>query len=113
MDFPFGHFGENLSTEGLLESEVMIGDRFRIGDIAEFEVSQPRTPCFKLGIIMQDPKFLRLFAKSLKTGFYLRVIKNGTIQAEFDTQGRITAGGGKVSIDEDLKSTRLNTRHPN
>lgn len=80
-DFPYGQFGENLSTEGLLETEVMIGDRFRVGSTAEFEVSQPRVPCFKLGIIMQAPQLLRPFLKSLKTGFYLRVIKGGTIQA--------------------------------
>lgn len=80
-DFPYGQFGENLSTKGLLETEVMIGDRFRIGDHAEFEVSQPRVPCFKLGIILQAPQVLRPFLKSLKSGFYLRVIKDGTIQS--------------------------------
>ncbi len=79
-EFPCGQFGENLSTEGLLETEVMIGDRFRIGDSAEFEVSQPREPCFKLGIILQAPQILPPFLKSLKTGFYLRVIKSGIIQ---------------------------------
>lgn len=80
-DFPYGQFGENLSTEGLLENEVMIGDRYHIGDSAVLEVSQPRVPCFKLGIIMEDPKIIRPFLNSLKTGFYLRVIKNGSIQA--------------------------------
>lgn len=80
-DFLYGQFGENLTTEGLFETEVLIGDRFRIGDFAEFEVTQPRVPCFKLGIIMQSPQIIRPFLKSLKTGFYLRVIKQGTIQA--------------------------------
>ncbi|MCF6311604.1 MAG: MOSC domain-containing protein [Verrucomicrobiales bacterium] len=80
-DFNYGQFGENLSTQGLLESETMIGDRFRIGDTAEFEVSQPREPCFKLGIALQAPQILRPFLKSLKTGFYLRVLTAGTIQS--------------------------------
>jgi MOSC domain-containing protein YiiM len=104
-DFPCGQFGENLSTEGLLENEVMIGDRFRIGDSAEFEVSQPRTPCFKLGIIMQDPKFLRPFLKSLKTGFYLRVVKNGTIQAG-DSIHQVHSESPSLSVAD---ITRLNS----
>ena len=56
-DLAFGQFGENLTTEGLLESDVCIGDRFRIGS-AVFEVSQPRVPCYKLGIKM-DPSLDR------------------------------------------------------
>ncbi len=80
-DLPYGQFGENLSTTGLHENKVMIGDRFRIGDQLELEVSHPRVPCFKLGIILQAPQILRPFLKSLKTGFYLRVIKLGLIQA--------------------------------
>ncbi|MFK5923098.1 MAG: MOSC domain-containing protein [Verrucomicrobiota bacterium] len=80
-DLPYGQFGENLSTIGLFENEVMIGDRFRIGGQLELEVSHPRVPCFKLGIILQAPQILHPFLKSLKTGFYLRVIETGSIQA--------------------------------
>jgi MOSC domain-containing protein YiiM len=78
--FPYGQFGENLSTEGMLESEIQIGDRFRIGNV-ELEVSQPRVPCFKLGIIMQDPAIIHSFLKSLRTGCYLRVLSKGILQS--------------------------------
>lgn len=79
-DFPYGQFGENLSTEGMLESEIQIGDRFRIGS-TELEVSQPRVPCFKLGIALQDPDIIHPFLESLRTGFYLRVLNKGTLQS--------------------------------
>lgn len=79
-DFLSGQFGENLTTAGLLESEVQIGDRYRIGS-ALFEVSQPREPCFKLGMRMNDSGFAKAFLKSLRTGFYLRVTEHGTVEA--------------------------------
>jgi len=77
--FQFGHFGENLTTEGMLESSVHIGDRFLIGT-AIFEVSQPRTPCFKLAMRLAAPDVIRLMLDSGKTGFYLRVIQEGVIE---------------------------------
>jgi len=77
-DFVLGQFGENLTTTGMLESDVRIGDRFRIGS-ALFEVSQPREPCFKLGMRMNDPGFIKMFLQSLRTGFYLRVINPGDV----------------------------------
>ena len=72
-----GLFGENLTVEGLDEDDVLIGDRFRIGT-ALLEVSQPRIPCFKLGIRVGDPHFLRPFLQSGRTGFYLRVSRRAT-----------------------------------
>ncbi|MHC5717088.1 MAG: MOSC domain-containing protein, partial [Nostoc sp.] len=54
MDLPWGMFGENLTTVGLLEDEVNIGDRFRIGS-AEVMVTQPRMPCYKLGVKFGRP----------------------------------------------------------
>jgi MOSC domain-containing protein YiiM len=79
-DFSWGQFGENFTTTGLMEETVRIGDRFRVGEIV-VEVSQPRAPCFKLGLRMNDPSILKTFVSSLKTGFYLRVIEEGLVGA--------------------------------
>jgi MOSC domain-containing protein YiiM len=78
--FPCGQFGETLTVEGLLEEEVAIGDRLEIGG-ALVEVSQPRTPCFKLGIRMEDDGFPRRFQESGRVGFYLRVLEEGPVAA--------------------------------
>ena len=77
---PPGTFGENLTVEGLPSDLVRIGDRYRIGTTL-LEVTQPRQPCFKLGMRMNDPHFVAAFAKSLRVGFYLRVIEPGTLGA--------------------------------
>jgi hypothetical protein len=69
MEFPFGAFGENLTTEGLLEGDVHIGDRFRAGT-CELIVAQPRMPCFKLGIRFNRPDMVKRFLRSGRTGFY-------------------------------------------
>ena len=79
-EYPPGQFGENLTTEGLRETGVHIGDRFRIGD-ALLEVSQPRSPCYKFAIRMGDVEALRLCVDSARTGFYLRVLEEGEIRA--------------------------------
>ncbi len=73
-----GQFGENFTTEGMLEESVHIGDRFRVGE-AVLEVTQPRVPCFKLGIKMGDPRFPKRFLESMRSGFYLRVIEEGEV----------------------------------
>lgn len=75
----YGHFGENLTTEGMLESEVHIGDQFRIGE-AILEVSQPRSPCFKFAMKMGKPGAVKIMLGSGNTGFYLRVIREGMIE---------------------------------
>ncbi len=80
MDLPFGVFGENLTTEGWLESDVNFGDRFRIGT-AEFLVTQPRQPCFKLGIRFNRSDIIKRFAQSGRTGFYLAIEKTGNLGA--------------------------------
>ena len=77
-DFEHGQFGENLTTRGLLESEVQIGDIFRVGTCV-VQVTQPRAPCFKLGIRMGDPLFVKRFLKSGLLGFYLRVVEPGEL----------------------------------
>ena len=79
-DLAWGAFGENLTIEGLLEHEVRPGDRLRIGS-AEFEVTVPRMPCFKLGIRFGDELMVKRFASSGRSGFYLTVINQGVLQA--------------------------------
>ncbi|MGH7563069.1 MAG: MOSC domain-containing protein, partial [Gemmatimonadota bacterium] len=68
-DLPFGQFGENFTVSGMLEASTSIGDVYLIGT-AVVQVTQPRTPCFKLGIRMGDRRFLRPFLASGRTGFY-------------------------------------------
>ncbi len=80
MDLPWGVFGENLTTEGLLEEAVHIGDRFRVGS-AEFAVTQPRMPCFKLGIRFDRPDIVKRFLQSGRSGFYFAVLKEGEVTA--------------------------------
>jgi MOSC domain-containing protein YiiM len=75
-----GLFGENLTTTGLLESEVRIGDLFRIGS-ALLRAVQPRFPCYKLNVRFDDPGMTRLFAGEGRSGIYFRVIEPGTVQA--------------------------------
>lgn len=78
--FPHGQFGETLTVQGLLEQDLGIGDCLRIGG-ALLQVSQPRTPCFKLGIKMGAEDFPRRFQDSGRTGFYLRVLVEGPLRA--------------------------------
>ncbi|MBI2421575.1 MAG: MOSC domain-containing protein [Candidatus Hydrogenedentes bacterium] len=78
--FPWGQFGENLSTRGLLESSVHIGDIYQIG-AAHLQVTQPRVPCFKLGIKMGSAAFVKKFLDSQFSGFYFRVVEEGAVQA--------------------------------
>jgi MOSC domain-containing protein YiiM len=77
---PWGSFGENLTTEGLFEDSIRIGDKLLIGT-AEFEVSQPRMPCYKLGLRFGTQAILKTFLDSRRTGFYLRVLKEGRLKA--------------------------------
>jgi len=77
---PWGSFGENFTSEGLLEDEIRIGDRLRIGT-AEFAVSQPRMPCFKLGIRFDRADMVKRFLQSGRSGFYLSVSQEGEVTA--------------------------------
>ena len=79
-DFAFGQFGENFTVEGMLENEVCVGDVFRVG-AALVEVTQPRVPCFKLGIKMDWSKFPKVFLQSCRVGFYLGVLEEGEVGA--------------------------------
>ena len=80
LDLPWGAFGENFTTEGLLEEGVHIGDRLRVGS-AEFIVTQPRMPCYKLGIRFGRPEILKRFLQSGRSGFYLAVLEEGRVTA--------------------------------
>ena len=95
-DFASGQFGENFTTTELLEDEVFIGDVFRIGD-ARVQVTQPRSPCFKLGIRMNDENFPARFAAANRTGFYLRVLEEGMVKAG-DAIDRIEHATGSMSV---------------
>ncbi|HKP49525.1 MAG TPA: MOSC domain-containing protein, partial [Gemmatimonadales bacterium] len=77
---PWGAFGENLTVEGMDETAVRVGDVLRIGT-AEFMVTQPRLPCYKLNSRFQRPDMVRRFLRSGRTGFYLAVIKEGELAA--------------------------------
>ena len=80
MELPWGMFGENLTTEGLLEDTVRIGDRFSIGTTT-LQVTEPRTPCYKLAVRFERVDIVRLFKNSGRTGFYLRVLEEGFVEA--------------------------------
>lgn len=79
-DLAHGTFGENLTIAGLDEATLCVGDQLGIGD-ALFTITQPRVPCFKLGIRLGDKNMPRLFAESLRTGVYLRVLQEGSVAA--------------------------------
>lgn len=79
-ELPWGAFGENFSSEGLFENTVRIGDRLRIGS-TELVVTQPRMPCFKLGIRFGRKDIVKRFQRSGRTGFYLSVLREGDVGA--------------------------------
>ena len=79
-ELPMGMFGENFTTDGLLEESVHLGDRFSVGS-AEVVVTQPRLPCYKLGIRFQSDDMVRRFLASGRTGFYVAVTREGEVEA--------------------------------
>ena len=82
LGHPFapGTFGENLTTEGIDIGTAVVGQRWRVGDVV-LEVSEPRMPCYKLGIRMNDPGFPALFSAAGRPGSYLRIIHEGSLAA--------------------------------
>ena len=91
-DLTPGAFGENLTTEGLFETDIRIGDVLSVGS-ATLRVTQPRTPCAKLGLRMGSMRFVRIFAAAGRPGFYLGVVQEGYVEA----------GDAIARIDTDLK----------
>lgn len=94
----YGLYGENLTTSGLLEEDVCIGDRYRVGT-AVLEVSQPRMPCFKLGLRLGRKDFPKVFLQSRRSGFYFRVITAGDLGAG-DAIERVSRDAACISIYE-------------
>jgi MOSC domain-containing protein YiiM len=95
-DLPWGSFGENLTTEGWWEDEVRVGDRFRIGT-AEFTVTQPRMPCFKLAVKFDREDIVESFLESGRPGFYLAVTQEGELGAG-DAMERIHEDENGVTV---------------
>jgi len=95
-DFTFGQFGENFTVDGLPDNEVCIGDRYRIGG-AEFEVTQPRVTCYRVGIRMNEPRMPALLVTHHRPGFYFRVLQEGEVGAGDDIV-KIADGPEKLTV---------------
>jgi MOSC domain-containing protein YiiM len=80
-EVPTAIFGENFTTDGLVEDSVHLGDRFSVGS-AELIVTQPRLPCYKLGVRFQTDDMVKRFLASGRTGFYLAVTREGEVGAD-------------------------------
>ena len=97
-DFAFGQFGENFTVEGMPEDEIHVGDVFRVGG-ALVEVTQPRVPCYKLGIRMGLSQFVKMFLASCRVGFYLRVLEEGEVGAG-DIFDRVRTDPERMTVRE-------------
>ena len=95
-DFVYGQFGENFTVDGLPDTEVCIGDRYRIGG-ALFEVTQPRVTCYRLGIRMKEPEMPALVVKHGRPGFYFRVLEEGQVEAG-DVITQVGSGPERMSV---------------
>jgi ferredoxin-NADP reductase/MOSC domain-containing protein YiiM len=96
--FVYGEFGENFTVDGLPDSQVCIGDRYRIGR-ALFEVTQPRVNCYRLGIRMNEPEMAALLVRHRRPGFYFRVIEEGEVKAG-DAITQVESGPEHMSVSE-------------
>ncbi|MDP6560934.1 MAG: MOSC domain-containing protein [Candidatus Binatia bacterium] len=99
--FPYGQFGENFTVEGMTDDDVHVGDVLRVGG-ALVEVTQPRVPCFKLALRMEDPGFLKSFMAHARVGYHLRVLEEGEVGAG-DTIERVRTGPGWMTVREMFK----------
>jgi len=97
-NFTYGQFGENFTVEGLADTEVCIGDHYRIGD-ALFEVTQPRVTCYRVGIRMNEPQMAALLVSHGRPGFYFRVLEEGEVGAG-DEIVKAKAGPEQVTVAE-------------
>jgi ferredoxin-NADP reductase/MOSC domain-containing protein YiiM/ferredoxin len=109
-DLEHGQFGENFTVEGLLDDEVCIGDRYRIGS-AIFEVTQPRVTCYRLGIRMDNPQMPALLVSHRRPGFYFRVITEGEVGAGDEIQ-KVADGAGRMTVAEIDSLLYLPNRDP-
>jgi MOSC domain-containing protein YiiM len=106
---PYGQFGENLAVSGLTDEHVHIGDIFRIGRQVECQVTQPRVPCFKLGMRMGDSSFVARFHQSGRVGYYFRVLKKGMLQVG-DSIERLHTDPARLSVAEAMLALNKNPR---
>jgi ferredoxin-NADP reductase/MOSC domain-containing protein YiiM len=97
-DFAFGQFGENFTVDGLPDNEVCVGDRYRIGG-AEFEVTQPRVTCYRVGIRLNEPRMPALLVAHHRPGFYFRVLQEGEVGAGDDIV-KIADGPERISVSD-------------
>lgn len=109
MELPWGIFGENFTTTGLLETDIHIGDRFRISS-AEVMVTQPRMPCYKLGIRFGRADIIKRFLASERTGFYLSVLQEGEVGVgdHLELIARNTSGVRVVDVTRLYTSEKRN-----
>ena len=96
MKLPYGMFGENFTTVGLLEEAINIGDRFRIGG-GEVMVTEPRMPCYKLGGKFGRADMVKRFLVSRRTGFYFAVLQEGAVEAG-DTIEPLSQDGNGITV---------------
>lgn len=94
-----GTFGENFTVDELTENEVAIGDELEIGT-ARFLITQPRLPCYKLGIALGSPGFPKVFHHRGRNGFYLRVLQEGRIETGDAIQKIESPNGARMTIAE-------------
>src|SRR5713101_5731057 len=97
-DFGYGQFGENFTVAGLTDDQVRIGDRYQIGE-ALFEVTQPRVTCYRVGIRMNEARMPALLVSHHRPGFYLRVLREGAVQAGDDIV-QVAAGPEAMTVAE-------------
>ena len=97
-DLAFGQFGENFTVEGMVEDEIHVGDVFRVGG-AMVDVTQPRVPCYKLGMKMGLRGFEKAFLASYRVGFYLRVLEEGEVGAG-DVLYRVRTDPERMTVRE-------------
>ena len=108
-DFVYGQFGENFTVDGLADTDVCIGDRYRIG-AALFEVTQPRVTCYRLGIRLNEPEMAALVVKHGRPGFYFRVLEEGKVEAG-DEITQVASGPEGMSVFE-INSLLYMPGHP-
>ena len=108
QELPWSMFGENLTTEGLTEENASIGDQFRIGE-AIVKVTQPRMPCYKLGIRFGRPDMVKRFLASRRSGIYFSVVEEGMIGVG-DAMEKIHEDENRLSI-ADVNRAYVDTRN--
>jgi MOSC domain-containing protein YiiM len=99
MEMPNGMFGENFTIEGLMENEVTIGDTFQIGSSSKVVATQPRMPCYKLGVKFGRMDVLKKFLASGRSGIYFKVLEEGEVGAG-DPIVQITKDPNRITISD-------------